>query len=164
MRTYVAVSWVLMQVSMSSAPVFQSRRPCSWSSCRCGGIDEVPETVPAVAAPSMSEPPKKQTKWSCFGVKRQELIMDSRQCEFLFQEKRLRKSTYISPARFLSGMSSEVYVKWAYWLFLMRCSWTPLIASSYICSRTLSLFYSRMTGAQSNLRHDRRPQSYSDRI
>ena len=70
---YVAVSCVAMQVLISSVPVFQSRLPVSLSWEGRGGMETGWVSAPDVVAPSMSEPPRKQTRWSCFGVRRQEL-------------------------------------------------------------------------------------------
>lgn len=46
-----------------------------------------------------------------------------------------KRSTYICPSGERSGISSEVYVNRAIWLFLTRCCWTPSIANSYIYRR-----------------------------
>jgi hypothetical protein len=71
--TYVAVSCVCMQVWMSSTPVFQSLFPFSESSSGLGGTETGCMRAPVRVAPSMREPPRKQTRWSCFGVNRQVL-------------------------------------------------------------------------------------------
>lgn len=63
----VAVSCVRMQVSISSTPVFQSRSPLAFRCLVCGGIETGWTAAPVVTAPSISEPPKKQIKWSCLG-------------------------------------------------------------------------------------------------
>lgn len=60
------------QASMSASPSFQSACASSESSVRSGGTDTWP-LVPVVVAPSINEPPRKQTRWSCFGDTRHAL-------------------------------------------------------------------------------------------
>ena len=72
--TNVAVSCVPIHVLINSTPDFQSRKPAFVSSWGLGGIETLSTIVPVVVAPSMRDPPRKQTKWSCFGVSRHDLI------------------------------------------------------------------------------------------
>ena len=62
-----------MHVCTRPTPLIQSRLPTLVSSLARGGIDTVGPVVPVVTAPSMREPPKKHTRWSCFGTIRQVL-------------------------------------------------------------------------------------------
>ena len=59
---YVAVSWVSMQVLISSVPSFQSFWPDSVSSLAKGGVDTDETRLFVVIAPSIREPPRKQTR------------------------------------------------------------------------------------------------------
>jgi hypothetical protein len=59
---YVAVSWVSMQVLISSVPSFQSRWPDLVSSLARGGVDTRETIDSVVVAPSIREPPRKQTR------------------------------------------------------------------------------------------------------
>ena len=70
----MAVSCVWMHVLSNSTPDFQSRKPVLVSSWGLGGIETLLTVVPVFVAPSMREPPRKQTKWSCFGASRHELV------------------------------------------------------------------------------------------
>ena len=58
----VAVSCVRMHVSMSSMPVCQSRFPLGVSCAGRGGMETGRATAPLVAAPSMSDPPRKHAR------------------------------------------------------------------------------------------------------
>lgn len=60
--TYVRVSWVFMQVLMSSTPVLQSRCPSLVISLDFGGTDTSSISDLAVVAPSINEPPRKHTR------------------------------------------------------------------------------------------------------
>ena len=51
-----------MQVLISSVPSFQSFWPDSVSSLARGGLDTGETMDPVVVAPSIREPPRKQTK------------------------------------------------------------------------------------------------------
>ena len=59
---YVAVSCVSMQVLISSTPSFQSFWPASVSSLARGGVDTDETIDSVVVAPSIKEPPRKQTR------------------------------------------------------------------------------------------------------
>jgi hypothetical protein len=59
---YVAVSWVSMQVLISSVPRFQSFWPDSVNSLARGGVDTSETIDSIVVAPSIREPPRKQTR------------------------------------------------------------------------------------------------------
>ena len=74
-KTYVFVSCVAMHVRMSSIPVVQSRRPISESSSARGGtLTSSRTSAPAWVALNRRFPPRKQTRKSCFGVSRHELL------------------------------------------------------------------------------------------
>jgi hypothetical protein len=65
---HVAVSlYVSTHVLMSSKPVIQSRFPVSDSSTAIGGIETGCLCASVATAPSIRDPPRKQTRWSCFG-------------------------------------------------------------------------------------------------
>jgi hypothetical protein len=70
----VAVSCVSIQVFTRSTPVFQSLFPVSESSPTGGGTETGWTRGPVLVAPSISEPPRKHTRWSCLGASRHELI------------------------------------------------------------------------------------------
>jgi hypothetical protein len=59
---YVAVSCVSMQVLISSVPTLQSLWPASVSSLAKGGVDTEETIDSIVVAPSIKEPPRKQTR------------------------------------------------------------------------------------------------------
>lgn len=134
MKAYVAVSCVSMHVLTSSTPVFQSRLPEDESSPVRGGTDTVWPKAPVLVAPSISEPPRKQTRWSCLGVRRHELFTGN-------YENPATKAheAHISPLRFCSGMSSAVYVIFVFVLFCTKWLWTAVMASSYICRGIVSV-------------------------
>lgn len=75
--TYVCVSCVTMHVRMSSMPVVQSRRPRSESSSARGGtLTPSCTSAPARVALSRRFPAREQTRKSCFGVSRHELLQN----------------------------------------------------------------------------------------
>ena len=76
--THVAVSCVFKHVRTSSLPVSQSLQASSLSSSFLGGTDTGAVRRAPWTAPSMRDPPKKQTRWSCFGVRRHDLEISQR--------------------------------------------------------------------------------------
>lgn len=123
---HVAVLCVSIHVRTSSTPLIQSRVPCAVSSVARGGTDAACSVVPVVTAPSMSEPPKKQTRWSCLGIIRQVLRYWS------IKRQWTSFGADILPCVSRSGRISAVYVSPSSSDFLMRCACTAVMASSYI--------------------------------
>ena len=66
----MAVLWVSIHVLRSSVPSSQSFCPAGVNCSGRGGTETVPSTASVVVAPSINEPARKQTRWSCLGDNR----------------------------------------------------------------------------------------------
>ena len=117
---YVAVSCVFMQPSMIPLPTTKSSmsRGSSWSqfTSRC----------PPSVTPRMRDPPRKHTRWSCFGTTCHVLrAVESGTGD--------RDKTHCSPVLGCrAGVSSWVNMIPDFLVFPMRCFLIPPMASSYI--------------------------------
>ena len=123
---YVAVPWVSMQVLISSTPSFQSFWPASVNSLARGGVDTDETIGSVVIAPSIREPPRKQTRWSC--------LSDSFHTLLIVGEATIaaaKRNAYILPSCRV-GISSTVCVSPFLGPFWMRFSWMDCMASLYI--------------------------------
>lgn len=78
-----------MQVLMSSKPSFQSFWPDSVSSLARGGTDTGEAIDSVVVAPSIKEPPRKQTRWSCLGNTCHDLLISIREGNLASQSQKV---------------------------------------------------------------------------